>query len=120
MPPISLCVSIRIPLSFARKLLGKKITAASNTHATIEEYLHASLSVLSILEALLMDGWSTGYITVIQLQRLLGLKISCLLSRHSRAIRPNELKEAQATAARIVGVSAEIRTAHLANICQKH
>jgi hypothetical protein len=40
------------PLTVAWKRLRKIVTAASNTHATIEGYLHPSSSMLSVLGSL--------------------------------------------------------------------
>jgi hypothetical protein len=46
--PPSVCVPVHSPIS-ARQQLSKNITAATNTHATIEELLDASFSVQFVL-----------------------------------------------------------------------
>jgi hypothetical protein len=43
----SVCLYL-YPAIVARQRLGKNITAATNTHATIEELLDASFSMLSV------------------------------------------------------------------------
>jgi hypothetical protein len=48
-PPISLCVYMYIHPIVARQQLSKCVTAATNTHTTVEELLYASFSVLSVL-----------------------------------------------------------------------
>jgi hypothetical protein len=45
---MSLCVYVCIPPIVARRRLDKNVTAATNTHATIEELLDASFSMLSV------------------------------------------------------------------------
>jgi hypothetical protein len=46
--PSSLCVCMYILPIVARQRMGKNVTAATNTHTTIEELLDASLSMLSV------------------------------------------------------------------------
>jgi hypothetical protein len=48
-PPISVCVCIYTHPIVARQRPSKSVTAATNTHATVEELLCASFSVLSVL-----------------------------------------------------------------------
>jgi hypothetical protein len=43
----SLCLYVYIP-NFARQQLGKYVTAATNTHATIEKLLDTSFSMQSV------------------------------------------------------------------------
>jgi hypothetical protein len=43
-----LCVCIRMPLIAARQRLGNHVTAATNTHKTMEELLNPSFSVWSL------------------------------------------------------------------------
>jgi hypothetical protein len=46
-PPISLCLYV-YPAIGPWQRLGKNVTAATNTHATIEELLDASFSIRSL------------------------------------------------------------------------
>jgi hypothetical protein len=44
----SVCLYVYLPI-VARQRLGKSVTAATNTHATVEELLDATLSMRSVL-----------------------------------------------------------------------